>query len=69
MSQATIDETTECPYLQPARPLGGNGQLIGIYCRFPDGHIRVPPAEDKRRFCLTGRWKRCPVYQHYAATT
>jgi hypothetical protein len=67
MSQARMDAARECPYLQPARPLGGHGQLIGIYCRFPDGSVRVPPADERRRFCLSGQWQRCPSYRRHAA--
>ncbi|HEX9821047.1 MAG TPA: hypothetical protein VGD07_15705 [Methylomirabilota bacterium] len=34
-----------------------------------DGHVRVPPVEDRRRFCLTGRREGCPVSQHHATAS
>jgi len=46
-------------------PLGG-GRLIGIYCRMPDGRVRVPPMDEMRRFCLRGQWQECPTYRRHA---
>ena len=56
----------DCPFLLPSRPLGSRGRAIGIYCRLPDGRVRVPPADELRRFCLPGQWRDCPVYQRHA---
>ena len=50
----------ECPRLQPTRPLGSRGRSIGIYCRRPDGTVRVPRPDEIRTFCLTERWPECP---------
>ena len=55
----------ECPFLQPERPSGRGGRLA-IYCRLPDGRVRVPPVDDVRRFCLPRQWRQCPVYQRRA---
>jgi hypothetical protein len=66
MGQDDRDATRECPYLQPARPLSG-GRLIGIYCRMPDGRVRVPPEDERRRFCLRGQFEQCPAYRRHAA--
>lgn len=65
MNDARTAVASECPFLQPARPLG-SGRLIGIYCRMPDGRVRVPPMDEMRRFCLRGRWEECPTYQRHA---
>ena len=63
----TNDRTAgDCPFLQPARPLGGDDQRVGLYCRLPDGDVRVPPTEDLRRYCVPGRWRDCPVYERRA---
>ena len=58
--------TDECPLLQPSRSLGHRGRAIGVYCRVPDGRVRVPPTDELRRFCLAGQWPRCPVYRRHA---
>jgi hypothetical protein len=59
---------TECPFLQPARPLHEDVR-IALYCRFPDGRVRIPAPEEKRWLCLTGRWQECSVYQDHAAAS
>ena len=56
----------ECPFLQPARLVGKRSRLIGIYCRVPDRSVRVPAEDERRRFCLPGRWQECPAYQRHA---
>jgi hypothetical protein len=61
-----VADTGDCPFLQPSRPLGVHGRLIGIYCRLPDGSVRVPRADERRRFCLPGHWEDCPVYRRHA---
>jgi hypothetical protein len=66
MSRTGFDAANECPHLQPARPLGGRGLLIGIYCRLPNGRTYVPPSVDRRCFCLSGKWEHCPTYRKYA---
>ena len=56
---------TECPLFQPARPVARGGRLIGLYCRLPNGRVRVPPIDETRRFCLPRQWRQCPVYQRH----
>jgi hypothetical protein len=63
------DRTTvvsECPFLQPGRPGAGPIGLIGVYCRFPDGRVRVPAMDEMRRFCLREQWEHCPAYERHA---
>jgi hypothetical protein len=56
----------ECPCLQPARPQGSSGRIIGLYCRRPDGGVRVPRRDELQRFCLTERWRECPGNRRHA---
>jgi hypothetical protein len=58
--------SSECPFLQPARSPGSLGRLVGMYCRLPRGAVRVPPPDEIRRFCQTGKFERCPAYRRYA---
>jgi hypothetical protein len=57
---------SECPFFQPARLVGSRGRLIAVYCRFPNGRVRVPAEDERQGFCLTGRWEECPAYQRHA---
>jgi hypothetical protein len=57
----------ECPQLQPSRPFSSSGRIIGIYCRRPDGAVRVPRRDEVRTFCLTGRWRECPGNRRHAS--
>lgn len=66
MTDARTAVADDCPFLQPSRPLGNHGRAIGLYCRVPDGGVRVPAADELRRFCLPGQWRQCPVYQRHA---
>jgi hypothetical protein len=59
-------DVTECPSLQPSRPLTLGQRAIGLYCRLPNGRVRVPSRDETRRFCLVDRWRDCPVYQRHA---
>jgi hypothetical protein len=65
MNALTAAPTAECPFLQPARPAPGTVG-VAIYCRLPSGSVHVPTLADARRFCLTGRWRACPVYETHA---
>jgi hypothetical protein len=62
--RAIVD--SECPLLRPTRPVGTRGRLSGMYCRFPDGRVRVPAEDERERFCLIGQWQECPTYQRHA---
>jgi hypothetical protein len=59
-------ERTTCPFLIPTRQLGRGETAIGIYCRFPDGHVRVPDYNEIRTYCLGRAWDRCPSYRRHA---
>ena len=56
----------ECPRLEPSRPFGSSGRIIGIYCRRADGTVRVPRRDETRMFCLSGRWAECPGNRSHA---
>jgi hypothetical protein len=66
MDQDPTAGANECPFVHPARPLGRGGRLLGIYCRLPDGRVRVPPRDEMRRFCLREQWEQCPTYRRHA---
>jgi predicted transcriptional regulator len=60
MATAHQRQPGECPRLQPSRPFGSSGRIIGAYCRRPDGALRLARRDDLRAFCLTARWPECP---------
>jgi hypothetical protein len=39
------------------------GTTGAVYCRLPDGTVRVPSRDETERFCTTGRQGECPGYQ------
>lgn len=53
----------ECPLAQPGVP---SRDTTGLYCRLPDGRVRVPEHEERRRYCLPGEFNACPVYRRHA---
>ena len=66
MAETWRRQPEECPHLQPARPSGSSGRIIGLYCRRPDGAVRVPSRDQVRMFCLTDRWPECPGNRRHA---
>ena len=63
----SADRTT-CPFLIPTRQLGRGETAIGVYCRFPNGQVRVPAHNEIRTYCLGRGWDRCAAYCRYAHT-
>jgi hypothetical protein len=65
----------DCPFFRPSRSLthdlaavGIRQELtsVGVYCRLPDGRVRVPGREEVKSFCLPGRYRDCPHYRRHA---
>jgi len=57
-----------CPFVNPARPRGRGAVDVAIYCRLPNGRVRVPRRDVTRRYCLPGAYEHCPTYlQHSSA--
>ena len=67
MADSKIEGAAQCPYLRPARPYGGTGWIIGLYCRQPGGAVRVPRRDEQRAYCLSDRWPACPRSQAHAS--
>jgi hypothetical protein len=66
MADSGERQPQECPRLQPGRPFGSSGRIIGLYCRRDDGGVRVPRRDEIRAFCLTSRWPECPGSRTHA---
>jgi hypothetical protein len=61
-----MDDTprdAECPLVQPGVP---SRDTTGLYCRLPNGRVRVPEQEERLRYCLPGEFDACPVYLRHA---
>jgi hypothetical protein len=52
-----------CPFGRPGPPLSITSE--GFYCGLPGGRVHIPPPEDIRRFCATGRYGECPLNQRW----
>jgi hypothetical protein len=51
-----------CPYLRGSPGKLAKGLTHAVYCRQPDGTVRVPSRDETARFCTTGRQRECPGY-------
>lgn len=56
-------EIEPCPYLRPAAGELATTPPYAVYCRFPDGRIRVPSRDEVTRFCASGHNLDCPGYR------
>jgi hypothetical protein len=60
------DEATArraCPYLHPPTEGPGGEFLYSVYCRRPDGRVRVPSRDQLKRFCTSGHHVDCLGYR------
>lgn len=68
MSEARAGRVVSgCPFLQPTRRLGRGDVAIGVYCRLPDGRVRVPARHELRAWCIPGRFESCPTHERHAS--
>ena len=58
------EPTDRCPFAQPGLSSSSPGHAF--YCRLPGGRVRIPSADDIRRFCAAGAHELCPVCQRWA---
>ena len=59
MGQENNAETPKCPYLRPHRADRLAAFPMGVYCRLPDGRVRIPSRDELARFCTTGHHADC----------
>ena len=57
-----------CPNLRPLfeRRAGGSSGLLPVYCRLPNGRVRVPTRDELASLCLGERYPNCPGYRRWA---
>jgi hypothetical protein len=62
-----LDEAP-CPNLMPqyGRRAGGFPGPAPVYCRLPNGRVRVPTRAELASLCSDGRYVNCPGYQRWA---
>jgi hypothetical protein len=54
---------TICPNLGPGISDVTTRPTCAVYCRLPDGRIRIPSRDELSRFCLAGHFRDCPGYR------
>ena len=59
MGQGNDAGTLKCPYLRPERADRLGAFPLGVYCRLPDGRVRIPSRDELARFCTTGHHADC----------
>ncbi len=52
-------ETPKYPYLRPVGADRLGAFPVGVYCRFPDGRVRIPSRDEPARFCTIGHHADC----------
>jgi hypothetical protein len=57
------DEESTCPYLTPK--LSGRPATfsVPVYCRKPNGRVRVPSRDQLMALCTAGHHHDCPGYR------
>jgi hypothetical protein len=59
------DEASRCPFLTPK--LSGPPAAFStlVYCRHPDGRVRIPPRDQLMVLCTLGHHHDCPGYRRW----
>jgi len=66
MTRRDRDKDAGCPLLMPgARPEHGRAG-VAVYCRLPDGRVRMPTREEFESLCFVERHRDCPGYRRWA---
>jgi len=66
MTMADV-ETAVCPFLNPGFAEGPYAPSTALYCRLPDGRVRVPARDEVRRYCTPRDFDACLVYERHAS--
>jgi len=66
METAVAADNDACPFVRPASPRGCAVTEAMVYCRLPRGAVRVPARDEFVRYCATGNFTACPIYQRHA---
>ena len=66
MKQPDRNETPNCPFLVPevSDPLGPLS--LPVYCRLPNGRVRIPTRDQLAYLCSAGHHQNCPGYDRWA---
>lgn len=57
----------DCPFLMPGVS-GSRGRYpIPVYCRLPNGRVRVPSREQLVYLCSAGQHHDCPGYRRWTS--
>lgn len=66
MQERADGDGSACPFLMPE--IGGQLAVYypaAVYCRLPNGRVRVPPPEQRAYVCSAGHYEDCPGYQRW----
>jgi hypothetical protein len=61
-----VTEST-CPFLTPKASGPPPAFSISVYCRRPNGRVRVPPRDQLMFLCTAGHHHACPGYLRWSA--
>ncbi len=66
MKKFTEIEALNCPCLTPAVARRGGKFPVPVYCRLPNGRVRIPTPEQLASLCTAGQHHNCPGYRRGA---
>jgi hypothetical protein len=55
-----------CPLLRPEGIQGQGRPQVPVYCRLPNGRVRVPTPAELGSLCFVERYRDCPGYRRWA---
>lgn len=61
MEQDSESEVSNCPFLTP-KASGRAVFSVSVYCRLPNGRVRVPTRDQLVFLCSAGQHHDCPGY-------
>ncbi len=62
MEQDREPEVSNCPFLIPKVSRRGAVFSVPVYCRLPNGRVRVPTRDQLMFLCTAGQHHDCPGY-------
>jgi hypothetical protein len=60
MEERDEDEASTCPYLTPKVSWPRAAPSFPVYCRLPNGRVRVPLPDQLMVLCTAGHYHDCP---------
>jgi len=57
--------SANCPYLMPKVSARTAIHSLAVYCRLPNGRVRIPTSDQLKSLCVDGQHHDCPGYRRF----